>query len=75
MWGFFLSDAPVDDYVGARASDTAAFARLFHAMLAAGVYLAPSAYEANFVSLAHDEHTLAVTRAALDAGFAAIARG
>ncbi|MDF1502404.1 glutamate-1-semialdehyde 2,1-aminomutase [Roseisolibacter sp. H3M3-2] len=75
MWGFYLSDAPVHDYAGARRSDTAGFARLFHAMLAAGVYLAPSAYEANFVSLAHDEHTLAVTRAALDAGFAAVARG
>jgi glutamate-1-semialdehyde 2,1-aminomutase len=75
MWGFYLSDAPVHDYAGARAGDAAGFARLFHAMLAAGVYLAPSAYEANFVSLAHDEHTLAVTRAALDAGFAAAARG
>jgi glutamate-1-semialdehyde 2,1-aminomutase len=75
MWGFYLADAPVTDYAQARASDTAAFARLFHAMLAAGVYLAPSAYESNFVSLAHDEHTLAATHAALDAGFAAVAQG
>ena len=74
MWGFFLADAPVTDYAGARTSDTAAFARLFHALLAAGVYLAPSAYESNFVSLAHDERTLAATRSALDSAFAAVAR-
>ncbi|GLC24782.1 glutamate-1-semialdehyde 2,1-aminomutase [Roseisolibacter agri] len=74
MWGFFLADAPVTDYAGARTSDTAAFARLFHALLAAGVYVAPSAYEACFVSLAHDERTLAATRTALDSAFAAVAR-
>lgn len=74
MWGFFLARHPVMNYADAKTSDTAAFARLFHAMLARGVYLAPSAYEANFLSVAHDDETLAVTRAALDAGFAAAAR-
>ncbi len=73
MWGFFLNPAPVVDYAGARSSDTAAFARLFHALLGHGVYIAPSAYEANFLSIAHDDETFAATEAALDAGFADVA--
>ncbi len=75
MWGFFLNPDPVADYAGARRSDAAAFNRLFHALLGRGVYLAPSAYEANFLSVAHDDETLAVTRAALDGAFAEAARG
>ncbi len=73
MWGFFLNARAVTDYAAARTSDTVAFGRLFHALLGEGVYLAPSAYEANFLSVAHDAETLAWTRAALDGGFAAIA--
>ncbi|MDQ6925401.1 MAG: glutamate-1-semialdehyde 2,1-aminomutase [Candidatus Eremiobacteraeota bacterium] len=73
MWGFFLNARPVTDYAAARTSDTAAFARLFHALLGKGVYLAPSAYEANFLSVAHDAETFAVTRAALDGAFADVA--
>jgi glutamate-1-semialdehyde 2,1-aminomutase len=42
-------------------SDKDAFNRFFHAMLAAGVYLAPSAYEAGFVSAAHGEAEIAAT--------------
>ncbi|HEY0778892.1 MAG TPA: glutamate-1-semialdehyde 2,1-aminomutase [Gemmatirosa sp.] len=73
MWGFFLTEHPVTDYAAARTSDTAAFARLFHTLLGHGVYLAPSAYEANFLSVAHDDETCAATEAALDAGFAEVA--
>jgi len=73
MWGFFLAADPVTDYASARRSDTARFARLFHALLDRGVYIAPSAFEAGFVSLAHDDETLALTRAALDSAFASIA--
>ncbi|GJG88284.1 glutamate-1-semialdehyde 2,1-aminomutase [Gemmatimonadetes bacterium T265] len=73
MWGLFLNDRPVADYAAARTSDAAAFARLFHAMLGQGVYLAPSAYEANFLSVAHDEATFGATRAALDVAFAEVA--
>ncbi len=73
MWGFFLNGRPVTTYAEARTSDTAAFARLFHALLGRGVYLAPSAYEANFLSVAHDDETFAHTRAALDAAFAEVA--
>jgi glutamate-1-semialdehyde 2,1-aminomutase len=55
MWGFFFADEPVTDYASAKKSDTARFARFFHAMLERGVYLAPSQFEAAFLSLAHDE--------------------
>jgi glutamate-1-semialdehyde 2,1-aminomutase len=51
----FFSPAPVRDYDGARASDSAAFARFHAAMLERGVYLPPSPYEAWFPSLAHGE--------------------
>jgi glutamate-1-semialdehyde 2,1-aminomutase len=49
----FFSETPVTDYTSARASDRDAYARFFHAMLGAGVYLAPSAFEAAFTSSAH----------------------
>ena len=74
MWGFFLADRPVHSYADARTGDTVGFGRLFHALLEAGVYVAPSAYESNFVSLAHDETTLAITRAAFDSAFSEAAR-
>ena len=68
MFGLFFSDVPVDTYAGAVACDTAAFNRFFHAMLSRGVFLAPSAFEAGFVSSAHGvdeiERTLDAARAA-----------
>jgi len=73
MWGFFLNAHPVSDYAAAKTSDTPAFNRLFHALLGQGVYVAPSAYEANFLSVAHDDETLGVTRRAFDAAFAEVA--
>jgi glutamate-1-semialdehyde 2,1-aminomutase len=48
----------VVDYDGARAQDLPAFAAFFHAMLDRGVYLPPSAFEAWFVSAAHDDAAL-----------------
>ncbi len=54
LTGFFTGGA-VTDYATARRSDTARYGRYFHAMLAGGVYLAPSQFEAAFVSLAHTE--------------------
>jgi glutamate-1-semialdehyde 2,1-aminomutase len=51
----FFCAGPVADYAGARAADTARYARFFHAMLDRGVALAPSQFEAAFVSLAHSE--------------------
>ncbi len=46
------------DYDDAQAADHAAYARFFHALLDRGVFLAPSGYEALFVSLAHDDDAL-----------------
>ena len=54
------------------ACDTARFNRFFHAMLDAGIYLAPSAYEAAFVSSAHGTAEIDETLAAADRAFAAM---
>jgi glutamate-1-semialdehyde 2,1-aminomutase len=64
MFTFFFTDAPVTDYESAKRSDTARFARFFHHMLERGVYLAPSQFEAGFVSAAHSDADIARTAAA-----------
>jgi glutamate-1-semialdehyde 2,1-aminomutase len=64
MWGFFFSAAPVTDLASAKASDTKAFAAFFNNMLERGVYLAPSQFEAAFVSVAHSQDDIARTIAA-----------
>jgi glutamate-1-semialdehyde 2,1-aminomutase len=69
MWGFFLSATEVADYDAARASDVAAFRRLFHVLLAEGIYIAPSAFEAAFVSLAHDDAIIERTRRGFERAF------
>ncbi len=74
LFSIFFTDRPVTDYAGARAQHTEAFAAFFHAMLDAGVYLPPSAYEAWFVSGAHDGDSLAVIESALPDAAAAAAR-
>jgi glutamate-1-semialdehyde 2,1-aminomutase len=61
MFGMFFSNAPVDTFAAAVACDTAAFNRFFHAMLERGVYLAPSAFEAGFMSSAHGQVELDAT--------------
>ena len=50
--------SPVTDYRSAKTSDTARFGRYFRAMLSRGVYLAPSQFEAAFVSLAHTDEDI-----------------
>jgi glutamate-1-semialdehyde 2,1-aminomutase len=77
MFGlFFLGDGftaeKVETYAQATAGDTAAFNRFFHAMRERGVYLAPSAFEAGFVSSAHDDAVIAATLDAARASFAAL---
>ena len=72
MFGLFFSSERVDTYAQAVACDTAAFNRFFHAMLERGVYLAPSAFEAGFVSSAHDDAVIATTIDAARAAFQAI---
>ncbi|MBM3739014.1 MAG: glutamate-1-semialdehyde-2,1-aminomutase [Acidobacteria bacterium] len=64
MFTFFFTDQPVTDYESAKRSDTKKFARFFHHMLASGVYLAPSQFEAGFVSAAHSAEDIARTAAA-----------
>ena len=58
MFSIFFTDAEVHDYASARTQNVAAFRAFFHAMLARGVYLPPSAFEAWFVSTALDEDAL-----------------
>jgi len=62
MFGFFFTDAArVTSYQQATACDIERFKRFFHGMLAEGVYLAPSAYEAGFVSSAHTDADIEAT--------------
>ncbi|WP_017933162.1 glutamate-1-semialdehyde 2,1-aminomutase [Nocardioides sp. Iso805N] len=58
MFSVFLTDEPVTDFEGAKRTDEQAYAALFHSMLDQGVYLPPSAYEAWFLSSAHDERAV-----------------
>jgi glutamate-1-semialdehyde 2,1-aminomutase len=61
MWGFFFAESAVTDYASAKTADTARYGRFFHACLDEGVYLAPSQFEAAFVSAAHDADVVAAT--------------
>ena len=56
-------------------ADVEVFKRFFHAMLDRGVYLAPSMFEAGFVSAAHGDAEIEATLSAADAAFAELARG
>jgi glutamate-1-semialdehyde 2,1-aminomutase len=58
MWGFFFHPGPVRSFEDASRADTARFARFHREMLARGVFLAPSAFEAGFVSVVHGEREL-----------------
>lgn len=68
MFGLYFRQGPVNTFEDAKASDTARFNTFFHAMLERGVYLAPSAFEAGFMSSAHGpaeiKHTLEAAQAA-----------
>ena len=71
MFGLYFSrDETISSYAQVMACDAAAFKRFFHAMLDRGVYLAPSAYEAGFVSAAHGDAELALTIQAAHGAFA-----
>jgi len=73
MFGLFFRASAPGSFREVMESDREAFNRFFHAMLERGVYLAPSAYEAGFVSTAHGERELASTFEAARAAFAALA--
>jgi glutamate-1-semialdehyde 2,1-aminomutase len=70
MFTFFFTPDPVTDYESAKKSDTARFANFFHHMLDRGIYLAPSQFEAGFVSYAHSEADIAQTAATAKEFFA-----
>lgn len=71
MFGFFFSDSPVLSYRDTLTVNKNAFNKFFHAMLDSGVYFAPSAFEAGFVSVAHEGEGLSHTLSSLATGFIA----
>jgi glutamate-1-semialdehyde 2,1-aminomutase len=70
MFGYFFRAEPVRSFVDAKASDVALFRRFFHAALERGVYLAPSPFEAGFLSAAHGDEDIAITLERLDGALA-----
>lgn len=71
MFGFFFTDEPeITQFEQVKQCDIHAFKQFYHLMLAEGIYLAPSAYEAGFLSLAHSDADIAATLAAAERCFA-----
>ncbi|MEU6719486.1 glutamate-1-semialdehyde 2,1-aminomutase [Nonomuraea sp. NPDC046802] len=73
LFSIFFTDAEVTNFDEAKSQNTAAFTAFFHAMLDQGVYLPPSAYEAWFLSAAHDDEALSRVAEALPAAAKAAA--
>jgi glutamate-1-semialdehyde 2,1-aminomutase len=69
MWTTFFTDAPVTNWETAARSNRELYGKFFHAMLAEGVYLAPSQFEAAFVSITHTEEIIERTLAAARQAF------
>ena len=69
MFGFYFTDQVPTSYEAVTKSNIEAFKKFFHLMLDEGVYLAPSAYEAGFTSIAHDDEVLANIIAAAEKSF------
>jgi len=72
MFATFFTETPIRDWESVKTCDTGRFARFFRAMLERGVYLAPSQYEAGFMSLAHDEAVIDATVEAAREAFKAL---
>ena len=70
MFTFFFTETPVVDWETAKIADTAKFGKFFHHMLENGVYLAPSQFEAGFMSFAHSAEDVQRTVDAAKAFFA-----
>jgi glutamate-1-semialdehyde 2,1-aminomutase len=70
MGTLFFTEKPVTDFTTAKANDTDKFKRFYTSMLKQGIYLAPSAYEAWFLSAAHDEKSIEKTIACAARSFA-----
>ena len=69
MFSLFFTPNSVGDYDAAKKSDAVKFRRYFHSMLQQGIYLAPSQFEAEFISLAHSEEDIDKTLSAMAASF------
>jgi len=72
MFGFFFRAEPVRSFSDAKTADVELFRRFFHAALDRGVYLAPSAFEAGFMSSAHGDAEIALTLERLDEALAEV---
>jgi glutamate-1-semialdehyde 2,1-aminomutase len=72
MFGLFLAEAPVTTWDEARLADTKRFAAFHRALLDGGVYLAPSQFEAGFLSAAHGDAEIAATLLAAERSFASV---
>jgi glutamate-1-semialdehyde 2,1-aminomutase len=75
MLGMFFTDRTVENFETAKTSDLTRFGRYYREMLDAGIYLAPSQFEACFVSLAHDDAAIEQTIQAADVSLAALSNG
>ena len=73
MFTVFFNDKPITDYASASASDLDAFRIYFHSMLEQGIYLPPSQFETNFISLAHTPEDIEKTIAAAEKAFSDVA--
>lgn len=69
MFTTFFNDLPVTNWSDAKRSNTAAYASFFHALLEQGVYLAPSQFEAGFMSTAHGDEEVQTTLTAIERAF------
>jgi len=74
MFSAFFTDTPVQDWPTAKRCDTARFGEYFQGMLQRGVYLAPSQFEAGFVSAAHTKDVIETTLNAAEAVFKTLSR-
>jgi glutamate-1-semialdehyde 2,1-aminomutase len=75
MWTSFFTKGPVTNWTTANKSDRELYGKFFHAMLAEGVYLAPSQFEAGFVSIMHTDEIIDQTSAAAQRAFESLAQG
>ena len=73
MFGYFLTETPVTDWDSAAGLDRSRFARFYQVMIENGVYMAPSPFEAGFVSTAHGDAERGILREAADRAFQAVA--
>jgi glutamate-1-semialdehyde 2,1-aminomutase len=74
MWTTFFTSTPVSNWDTANSCDRELYGRFFHEMLAGGVYLAPSQFEAAFVSTAHTDQIIERTVQAARKAFQSVGR-